>query len=63
METENATFTNLRPRFGVSTLPNREGFKFIGFFKDGSCRECTVILVDGSHKVDGFQNLIGWSLK
>ncbi len=41
-------------------LPNVEGYKFRGVFKDGSYSDCVVIVRDGAHTVENFGQLVGW---
>lgn len=44
----------------LAWLPNVEGFRFSGVFRDGTEAECVVKLVEGCFTVDRFEELVGW---
>lgn len=45
-----------------ATIPNSEGFKFIGVDADGKKYRCEVVVIDGLHYVSGmnYKDMIGW---
>jgi len=47
-----------------STLPNSEGFRFLGFNAEGQKFRCEVVRdADGIHTVDGmnYSEMVGWT--
>lgn len=58
------TKTGLKKLFSKSTIPNSDGFHFLGFNGDGEKFYCEVVLgSDGVHRVVGMKlvDMVGWT--
>ena len=45
----------------LADIPNIEGYQFLGYFKDGTWRMCTVYKnTNGYYTVNNFSNLLSW---
>lgn len=44
----------------LKDLPNVAGFNFMAIYKDGTQKMQKVVLKDGLHTTENFNDLIGW---